>query len=377
PIETRWNSYYYCFSSLLKTKAALKATKFELSSTSSSMQNTSLSTKICDIINNKQWWITINNLANLLLPYCAILNKLQQDKARLHERWKSWEQPLLLLAFLLHPEYRIQIFESSIEGLYTQLSDWICWYYYAWFQAEPKSLLPELEKFRKQQKLFTSRVEDQFANDILGYWEFCSDSAKELSKVACRIFSICVNSACVERLFSCMGWFHNKYRNRLKPNKVLQMSQLRAAINHHNNLKAIKSSIETFQSNVQLLLPQSDNSEILIDPTQNQDYTIVVSDSEDEETQNQNNNIMNVEEWNKTISKWVTMIDDDEYSRSEEEWDQLNSVELELDENIINSNQVVSNIIIDHPSINKDAKWNLCSLFSQNLPTPPYFLELE
>ncbi|CAG8827380.1 26250_t:CDS:2, partial [Dentiscutata erythropus] len=135
------------------------------------------------------WWSTINNLASLLLPYCAILNKLQQDKAHLYEminrlemRWKSWEQPLLLLAFLLHPEYRMEIFENNIEGLYTQLSEWICWYYYAWFQTEPKSLLSELEKFRKQQKPFTLHATNQFANDILGYWDFYSDSAKELSK---------------------------------------------------------------------------------------------------------------------------------------------------------------------------------------------------
>ncbi|CAG8827401.1 14916_t:CDS:2, partial [Dentiscutata erythropus] len=122
------------------------------------------------------WWSTINNLASLLLLYCAILNKLQQDKARLYE------QPLLLLAFLLHPEYRMEMFENNIEGLYIQLSEWICWYYYAWFQTEPKSLLPELEKFHKQQKPFTLRATNQFANNVLGYWDFYSDLAKELSK---------------------------------------------------------------------------------------------------------------------------------------------------------------------------------------------------
>ncbi|CAG8519206.1 9843_t:CDS:2 [Cetraspora pellucida] len=149
-------------------------------------------------------------------------------------------------------EYRMEMFDDNIEGLYTQL--------------KPKSLLPELKKFHKQQKPFTLHVANQFASNILDYWGFCSDLAKELSKL--------------------------------------------------------------------------DNSEILTDSTQNnQDYTIVISDSENEEIQEQerNSNAMNMEEAyeNATGNK------------------------------------------IDHPLINKNAKWNLSSLFSQNLPTLPYLFELE
>ncbi|CAG8637261.1 2290_t:CDS:2 [Cetraspora pellucida] len=149
--------------------------------------------------------------------------------------------------------------------------------------TEPKSLLLELEKFRKQQKPFTLHVANQFAKDILGYWEFCSDAAKELN-----------------------------------------------------------------------------NSEIPNSTQNNQDYTMIISDSKDDEIQEQerNNNAISVEEWSEIVSKWVTMINDDE----------------RLDENAIILNQTGN---IDHPSINKDAKWNLSSLFSQDLPTPPYFFELE
>ena len=72
----------------------------------------------------------------MLLPHCGALNKLQSDTARFYEvlqafggilktweeysdqdlaqrmirrleqRWKQWEQPLLLLAFLLNPNIR-------------------------------------------------------------------------------------------------------------------------------------------------------------------------------------------------------------------------------------------------------------------------------
>ena len=201
---------------------------------------------ICKIINNELWWSQLQELSQLLLPYCACLNKLQCDKARLYEvvhcvsyliklykgysnqnfatnmikrlehRWNSWEQPLLLLSFFLHPKYGISVFSSINEQLYFQLSDWLIYYYCAWFGNEPHTLLPELEKYRKGEKPFTERVTNQFNNNIMGYWEYCTTSAKELGKVACHIFGICVNSASVERLFSCMGWLHNKSRSRLK-----------------------------------------------------------------------------------------------------------------------------------------------------------------
>ena len=34
---------------------------------------------------------------------------------RLENRWNEWEQPLLLLSYLLHPEYRIDQFSDSIH----------------------------------------------------------------------------------------------------------------------------------------------------------------------------------------------------------------------------------------------------------------------
>ncbi|CAG8593799.1 16734_t:CDS:2, partial [Dentiscutata heterogama] len=76
-------------------------------------------------------------------------------------------------------------------------------------------------------------------------------------------------------------------------------------------------------------------------------------------------------------SKSISMINDNKHAQHEEEWDKPDSDELGLDENAIILNQIVVNVETDHSSINKDAKWNLCSLFGQNLPTPPYFSELQ
>ena len=85
---------------------------------------------------NRCFWKSLTKLEQLLIPYCAILNILQTDKARLFEvlhgfaclyqfwqkypdsnvanevliklqkRWEQWEQPLLILSWLLHPAYK-------------------------------------------------------------------------------------------------------------------------------------------------------------------------------------------------------------------------------------------------------------------------------
>ena len=38
-----------------------------------------------------------------------------------------------------------------------------------------------------------------------------------------RLFTCVSSSASAERIFSCMGWFHTKSRNRLRPAKVDKM----------------------------------------------------------------------------------------------------------------------------------------------------------
>ena len=36
---------------------------------------------------------------------------------RLQTRWQSWEQPLLLLSWLLHPKYKMSKFKENIQNL--------------------------------------------------------------------------------------------------------------------------------------------------------------------------------------------------------------------------------------------------------------------
>jgi hypothetical protein len=143
----------------------------------------------------------------------SLKNKLLK---KLEKRWNAWEQPLLLLAFLLHPGYRTDKFNPQVETLsFPHLGRWVTYYYCAWFKEDPTVLLVELEAYRQKKYPYNDITARQFNNDILGFWNHVCGYSKELYRVAERIFSIAVTTASLERLFSTMGWLHSKRRNRL------------------------------------------------------------------------------------------------------------------------------------------------------------------
>ena len=106
-----------------------------LSSQRGTINELYLSTNICQIIIDDSFWYQISQLSTLMQPYCRALDKLQADKVwlsdvalsfgyfikfwkeysdhslaeymtlHLEKHWKNWEQPLLLLALVLHPKY--------------------------------------------------------------------------------------------------------------------------------------------------------------------------------------------------------------------------------------------------------------------------------
>lgn len=141
---------------------------------------------------------------------------------RLQRRWQDWEQPLLLLSWLLHPKYKMTKFKVNIPNLnHVYLSRWLIYYYEAWTKNKSNSILREYENFRKNLYPFNEQTINQFDNDILGFWTWVSPIAKELGYVAQRIFGICINAASVERLWSSMGFLQTKRRNRLNVSKSI------------------------------------------------------------------------------------------------------------------------------------------------------------
>jgi len=175
----------------------------------------------------------------MLYPYCKLLNILQQDKAwlfqvihslaylvqfwnnhentqlaakilfRLEKRWNDWEQPLLLLSCLLHPEYRMKQFKDNLDINYTTFNKWLIYYYQAWSEKESACILCEFNDFCLKKYPFDNNTYKQFNGNIWRYWYYAKDSTNELGFVACRLLGICVTAASVERLWSCMGFLQS------------------------------------------------------------------------------------------------------------------------------------------------------------------------
>ncbi|GET01014.1 ribonuclease H-like domain-containing protein [Rhizophagus clarus] len=283
-----------------------------------------LNSELCQILLDNDWWEKIELLQDILLPYCGVLNKLQCDKARLYEvlhalgyfcqfwkqfpdsdlgnqmidrlekRWSQWEQPLFLLSFALHPKYQ----------------------------------------------------------DAFKFWGYVEGDYKELAAVALKIFGMCVNAASVERMWSSMGFLHTVRRNRLKNEKILAMSQLRASINFSLREKELQQSqIQFLDSNA---LPMETDSEVF---TPN-------SNIEEEEEDIEDNTIVTPEHWEQELGEWEEMLIEEGLAQLEEE-EELRS---NSDNNM--KGDLLSEYI--HPAINKKAKWELKSLFSSSLNAPNY-----
>jgi hypothetical protein len=97
------------------------------------------------------------------------------------------------------------------------MGKWLIYYHKAWTGNDPVSILKEFDDFSQGIKYpFDNASIAQFENDVHKYWCWVRSAYPEIGTVAARIFGICVNAASVERLWSSMGFFHTKTRNRLK-----------------------------------------------------------------------------------------------------------------------------------------------------------------
>ncbi|CAG8831863.1 18802_t:CDS:2, partial [Gigaspora margarita] len=111
----------------------------------------------------------------------------------------------------------------------------------------PKKIIAELQDYHDELFPFSKNEWNFFEGDIL--------------------------NASVERLFSSIGFFHTKTRNRLSPDKVLNMSKLRASMLYKDRIEKIKDKG---------------------DDELNEDF------------------ISNTVEWSRVLDTWFSMIDNEE-----------------------------------------------------------------
>ncbi|GES82705.1 ribonuclease H-like domain-containing protein [Rhizophagus clarus] len=383
PGETRWNSYYFCFHSILKTEAALKtlATKFaperlEGPSTSRSgfqrQRHTSTTTKkflssdIISIINDSSFWSHLYELQSLILPLCAALNKLQKDMARLYEvvlafgwvikvfsdhsnekfsenmitrlerRWNQWEQPLLLLSLVFHLQYRVSLFNKHF-------GQWVNYYYQVWFNKVPQRILREYLSYQREKYPFDMQTFNQLGGNIIDFWDLAKGDAPELSQFALHLYGICVNSASVEKLWSNMGFLHSKRRNRLDVS-------LQKKSHCHSYTPHETSSEDSEYSGI-----EEDDDMIQVSDEGEETYKQPIEEPSCFENENESDTIGSTEHWVRMLQNWMGMVREENIERSDS--DETGPEFIAVDRTI-------------HPADDSLAKWNLYSVFNNSLESP-------
>ncbi|CAJ0840359.1 16854_t:CDS:2 [Entrophospora sp. SA101] len=113
PCDTRWNSFFHSYFNLLKTKSALKSLVTKLNPEDTFIVNENevitLPIRICNIIENDSWWCDLRELVRLLHPFCAALNKLQRDKARLDHVLYSFGKIVQMIQEIPLEEFKNQM----------------------------------------------------------------------------------------------------------------------------------------------------------------------------------------------------------------------------------------------------------------------------
>ncbi|CAG8568574.1 16392_t:CDS:2 [Cetraspora pellucida] len=208
----------------------------------------------------------------------------------IESRWKEWEQPLLILSFVLHPLYKLSRFHESVRDLlWTHIGQLLKYYYEAWSGSKPVSILAELIKYKKEIDPYNIDSFKHFKENLIDFWEFTNGMGPELAKVAIRIHGTCVNSA--------------------SPKKVFAMSQIRSDILQARKIKEIKEC-EREMRQLHIATPIVSDNEITEPKLNNEEDFYQVSDDDEKNSANDNEDIITYEEeqkWDQLIQEWINL----------------------------------------------------------------------
>ncbi|CAG8605445.1 16638_t:CDS:2 [Rhizophagus irregularis] len=130
--------------------------------------------------------------------------------------------------------------------------------------------------------------------------------------------------------------------------------------------------------NIATSLSTTEDNNILEQETDNiSDNGFSDTDCDNTASLNINKNIQNVDEWHSMIFKWLSMLDDEQgnevkiLEELKNDSNNSNDNKMEYDINIMN----ISNL--PHPARDKNAKWRLQDIFTENLGEPSYLSDFK
>jgi hypothetical protein len=164
-------------------------------------------------------------------------------------------------------------------------------------------LFAQIRKYRLGQKPYDKLYSSK--HDIpLNWWMLINDGNNQLSRLAIKLFSITPHSASCERIFSSLGWFFGKRRQRLDLKTLQSMAKI-----HRYSLSNMKTSVGHLSESYK----EEELRNLLFEVNNNLEENIV-EDIEEEDSFNQNitqdrelENVGNVEKENLIIEKSVDL----------------------------------------------------------------------
>src|SRR6266511_707800 len=100
-----------------------------------------------------------------------------------------------------------------------------------------ETLILQLSEFKKRNSPYGIRYDCQILKPLI-WWNLIKNKYENLQLLAKKIFSIVPHSASCERVFSALGWFYGKKRQRLGINNLESLSKIR-----HYNLTNMRDEL--------------------------------------------------------------------------------------------------------------------------------------
>ena len=207
------------------------------------------------------FWTEVKHMIQNLLPLRISLRKLESDSARLDQvleefgllanhfsgvdhmmdslekRWTKMDQKLFLIAYVLHPARQLKHINKRLGFAYSSsIVNYAVSFHKRFFPdctaADSKQLFQDTAKYLGNKGAFGNAIpnyQDAKA-DPEDFWDLMKQSAPQLSRLACHLFQIPVNSAAVERLFFALGNIHTKRRNKFVHDRVHNIALIKSML---------------------------------------------------------------------------------------------------------------------------------------------------
>ncbi|CAG8679679.1 9313_t:CDS:2, partial [Ambispora gerdemannii] len=233
-----------------------------------------------NLINNRQFWIDVEQLRNILgsakravknvefrttiladifVELAKMAIAIQKTSALFNsqfrcdciaiynKRWKEFDTDLYLLVFFLHPTYRGEFFEASIYKNHVLKKALEIWKQIGGGRTSADFLKVQMSLYKNQESPFDDMFNSSI-NTIYNWWLSVDLKKNEdhIKTLVIRIHTIVPHNATCEQVFSVLSWYLEKRRNNIHIKQLETMAQMHSFLieNAKSELNFVNSNLD-------------------------------------------------------------------------------------------------------------------------------------